>query len=136
MATGSPWKFPPESSSPGVREHHRVVGGRVDLDGDGAGRELQRVAHRAVHLGHAAQGVGVLHLAAVAVRLADGAAGEELAQVARGGRLPGMRAGGVDARVEGHVRALERIEGERARDVGGAREAPGLGQRQPRRPRS
>jgi hypothetical protein len=115
-----------------VREDHRVVRGRVDLDGEGTGGEFQRVAHGPVHLGHAAQGVGVLDLAAIAVRLADGAAGQELAQVARGGRLSGVRAGGVDARIERHVGALEGIEGERARDVRGARQAPGFGQGQPR----
>ena len=73
------------------------------------------VARGAVDLRDAAQAVGVLHLAAVAVRLADGAAREQRAQVAGRGRLAGMRPRGVDARVEGHVGALERVEGQGAR---------------------
>ena len=41
-----------------------------------------------------------------------------------------MRAGGVDARVERDVGALEGVEGERADDVGRADEAAGLGHRE------
>ena len=69
-------------------------------------------------LRHAAQAVGVLHLVAVAVRLADLAVREQAPQVPGGGRLAGVRPGGLDARVERDVGALERLEGQGADDVG------------------
>ena len=54
-----------------VDEHERVVGRRVQLDGDRRLRVREEVAARAVHLRGAAQRVGVLHLVAPAVRLDD-----------------------------------------------------------------
>ena len=76
-----------------LREDHRVVGGRVHLDLVDAGHVAERVPGGAVHLRHAAQAVGVLDAAAVAVRLAHGAAGEQGLEVSRGGGLPGVRRG-------------------------------------------
>ena len=111
-----------------VREDHRVVRGRVHLHPHGRAHVGEGVPRRAVDLGHAAQAVGVLHLAAVAVRLADGAPREELAQVARGGGLPGVGAGGVDARVEGDVRAPEGVEAHGRQHVRGAGQPLGLGE--------
>ena len=58
----------------GVREHERVVGDGVDLDGDDFAQPAQRVAAGAVHLRDAAQRVGVLHLVAVEVAEHDRAA--------------------------------------------------------------
>ena len=82
MATDCPWKLPPLSRSP-VVEHERIVGGRIELAPDHARREVDRVEHGAVHLRHAAQRVRVLHArVVVAVRLADLAVGEQLAQTA------------------------------------------------------
>ena len=80
----------------------------------------ERVAHGAVHLRHAAQAVGVLHAPAVAVRLAQRAAGEQARRLRADGGLAGVRARRVDARVEGDVRALQRVERERADHVGAA----------------
>ena len=65
-----------------------------------------------------------------------GLPGQQLAQVAGGGDLARVRPRRVDARVEGHVGALERVEGEGADHVGGAREAQDLGQGEAARPRS
>ena len=60
-ASGSPWKLPPEITSP-VREDERVVGGGIHLDVQHALQLVERVPHRAMDLGHAAQRVGVLDL--------------------------------------------------------------------------
>ena len=60
-----------------LREDHGVVGGGVHLDLVDAGHVAERVPRGAVHLRHAAQAVGVLDAAAVAVRLAHGAAREQ-----------------------------------------------------------
>jgi len=51
----------------GVREHQGVVGSAVDFDFERSEHVLERVPHRAMYLGHAAQAVGVLE-ARVALR--------------------------------------------------------------------
>ena len=94
-ASGWPWKLPPlMMSAPAVvaQEDARVVGDGVELALEHRAHPRQRVARRAVHLRHAAQGVRVLHLAAVAVALHDLALGEQRAQVAAR-RRPGPGAG-------------------------------------------
>ena len=97
-----------------VGEHHRVVGRRVGLDRDGPAGERDRVARRAVHLRRAAQRVGVLHLAAVLVRLVDAAAGERARGCWRPSACwPACGRGVVNARLEGMHRAAERVERER-----------------------
>ena len=78
----------------------------------------KRVAHRAVYLRNAAHGVGVLHLLALAVRLADQAALQHAAQVLRHQQLSRVRTGLVNALVEGDVGAPQRVYGERANHVG------------------
>src|SRR5215207_11163360 len=56
----------------GVGEYERVIGGGVQLAADDAGAEIDRVEHRAVHLGHAAERVLILDpWIALAMRLAD-----------------------------------------------------------------
>ena len=77
------------------------------------------VAHRAMHLRHAAQRVGILHLLALEVRLANDAAFQHAAQVLRHQQLPGMRARLMNALVEGDVGALQRVQRESAQHVGG-----------------
>ena len=64
-----------------LHEHQRIVHRRVDFDLHHLAAVGQRVAHRAVDLRHAAQGVGILHAVAVAMRLAQLAAFEHLAQI-------------------------------------------------------
>ena len=61
-ATGCPWKLPPVSISPVLREDERVVGHRVDLDGD-APRATYPSASRAAPCtcGMQRRRVGVLH---------------------------------------------------------------------------
>ena len=74
-ATGCPWKFPPEITSP----LSNTSGLSVEAFSSTADRLLgkaDRVAHRPEHLGCAAQAVGVLHSRIVlAVRLPDLAVG-------------------------------------------------------------
>src|ERR1019366_5392863 len=98
-ASGAPWKLPPESTAAG-------------FNFDGVGGEAECAAHRAVHLRHAAQAVGVLHAGG------GGAAGggdiarfQERAQAGGNDALSGMRARGVDALVEGDGRAEQGFEG-------------------------
>ena len=76
------------------------------------------VAHRAMYLRHAAQGVGILHLLTVEMRLANHAAFQHAAKVLRHQQLSGMRPGFMNALVKGDVGAFQRVQGERADDVG------------------
>ena len=88
---GLAWKLPPEMTSAlgrpssrsyvDLQKHQRVVHRRVDFDLQHLAAVGQRVAHRAMHLRHAAQGVGILHAVAVAMRFAHRAAFEHLAQI-------------------------------------------------------
>jgi len=91
---------------PPSREDHRVVGRGVHFDREDGGRVRGRVADGAVDLRSAAEGVGVLHLVAAPVALADPGAQEKRSQVRRRGRLSRMRARRVDPRVKGGVRPL------------------------------
>ena len=76
-ATGCPWKLPPEIISSRLGEDERIVGRRRGLALEHAARVRERVAAGAVHLRHAAQRIGVLHFAAVLVRLDDARVGEQ-----------------------------------------------------------
>ena len=58
-----------------------IVHSRVHLDFEDMAAVRQGVAYRAVYLGDAAQGIGILHLAAITMRLADGTVLEHAAQV-------------------------------------------------------
>ena len=77
------------------------------------------VAHRAVHLRHAAQRIGILHPRAVTMRLANAAAFEHLAQVLGGFYLPGVWTSFVNTVVEGHIGATQGVEGHGSNHVGG-----------------
>ena len=79
----------------------------------------QRIAHRAVHLRDAAQRVRVLHPAAVAMRFANLAAFEHLAQIRRSLHLSAVRTRFVNAFIEGRVGAFQRVAAETAQHVGG-----------------
>ncbi len=106
-----------------VGEDQRVVGGRVHLDGQDAPGVLQAVAHRPVHLGHAAERVRVLDLGAVGVALDDLRVAEQRAQVLGDGHLARVRPRGVDRGEEGPVAPEQPLEGHRPGQV------RGLGQR-------
>ena len=123
-------EIPARDDVAGLGEHHRVVGGAVGLDRRCLADEAQRVARRALHLRSAAQRVGVLHLAAELVRLVDAAAAQQPLDV-RGRRLlAGEGARVVDARLERMDRAAQRVDRQRRRDVGGARELLGRRERE------
>ncbi|HEX6851539.1 MAG TPA: hypothetical protein VF139_09030 [Candidatus Polarisedimenticolaceae bacterium] len=113
-----PVEVPPGNEIAVLREDHRVVRRCVDLDGEDAAHVRQGVPDRPVHLGHAAQRIGVLDLAAVGVRTLDRAPLEQAAQVRRGAPLAGVGPRVVQPRVERPVGSLEGLEGHRARDVG------------------
>ncbi len=130
IAIGAPWKLPPETMSP---LSANTIGLSVALlisTSSGLAHEPQRLADGAVHLRRAAQRIGVLHLAAVLVRLVDAAVAHQRFDV--GGREPlaDERPGRVDARLERVDRSAQRVDRERRRDVGGARDLIGGGQRQ------
>ncbi len=105
-----------------VDEHERVVGRRVELGRDRVLDVVEQVARRAVHLRRAAQRVRVLHLVAPAVRLDDRRAVEQAQHVARRRALTAQRPQLVHLRDERVARALQRLERERARAVGGLRQ--------------
>ena len=72
-----------------------------------------------VNLGHAAQAVGVLHAGVVGeVRVADFAVIKNLGEMGCGGDLTCMRAGLMDAGIEGDWRALESFERHSSGEVG------------------
>ena len=102
-----------------LREHERVVGGGVRLDRQRPAHEGQGIAGGAVHLRHAAQRVGILHLGAVLVlvRGIDLAAGEERAQVGRHARLPLVPTDPLNGCEERLVRPHQPLDGHRRRDV-------------------
>ena len=74
-------------------EDQGIVDRRVHLDFEDGAAMGESVAHGAVDLRNAAQGVGVLHLAAVAMGLADFAALQHPEEVAGDEELTGMGAG-------------------------------------------
>jgi len=92
-------------------EDERVVGRRVDLARQHGPGVIEGVLHRAVHLGDAAQRIGVLHLVAVQVGEADFAAGHEGGDLRGGPHLARVRPDGLDARVERRVGADEGVGG-------------------------
>ena len=107
------------------REDERVVGGGVHLDRQHALQLVERVAHRAVHLRHAAQRVGVLDLvAALGVRGADLRIGQQRAQVGRHRDLARMRPCLDQRRVEGGGRAEHGLQAHGADDVRRDRQPP------------
>jgi hypothetical protein len=89
----------------------------------------EEVAHRAHHLRLAAQRIGVLHLRiAEAVAVADLAAGDQRQQGGGDLDLAGLAAQRLDARVERRVRALQRVDRERARNQRGIEHARDVGE--------
>lgn len=109
-----------------VVEDEGVIGGGVEFDVDDAADFGQSIGGGAVDLGGAAEGVGVLDVAAGLVGGADLGAIEPLAEAGRGGDLAGVGAGAVDAFVEGGGRATEGVEGEGAGGVRGFEEVLGI----------
>ena len=106
-----------------VGEDQWIVGARVEFDRQHAAQVVDRVVAGAMHLGGAAQRIGVLHPVAEHVRLGDPAAfgqGEDA-----GGRrdLAGMRPHAVDAGIEGGARATQGLHAERRHHVGGQEES-------------
>ena len=85
---------------------------------------VEQVARRAVHLRRAAKRVRVLHLVAPAMRLDDRRAVEQAQDVRRRRRLPSSGRSAWICGDEARPRALQRLERQRAREVGGAREPP------------
>ena len=108
-----------------VDEHERVVGGRVQLHRDRRLGVRQEVARCAVHLGRATERVRVLNLVAPAMGLDDRRALEELENVCGRRCLPGQRSRCMDLREEARPRALQRLDCQGARNVGGLRQTPG-----------
>ena len=96
------------------REDEWVVRGRVDLDLEHAAEVVDRVAYRAVDLGHTAERVRVLDLVRRAVMRADELRiAQEVAQLRRHGGLAGMGTGGLVRGGERDVRAERRLDAHR-----------------------
>jgi hypothetical protein len=91
----------------------------------------ERVAHRAVYLRHAAQGIGILHARIVLqMRSANLALAQKLSEGDGHLLLPAMRACGVKALVEGGGRPAQGFQRHRARDICGADEPRGAQERE------
>ncbi len=106
-----------------------IVRDRVKLALDDAADVIDRVAAGAVDLGGASQGVGVLH-ALLSLPGREGRALEEPSERGRRVDLPRLSAKLVDARVEGVGDALEGLEAEGGRHLGGVDEGEGVGGRE------
>ena len=126
-ATGAPWKLPPDTISPSSAKTIGLSVAALASISTTPARVGDGVARRAVHLRRAAHRVGVLHPAAVGVRVVERAAVDQPAQVGGATPLAAMRPGGVDARVERGNRAAQRVDGQRGDDVGGAGQPVGGG---------
>ncbi len=116
---------------PGVGDkYQRIIDRGIRLDLKHLEAVRQRVAHRTVHLRDAAQGIGVLHPAAFAMRFANLAAFEHAPQIRRRLHLTTVRPSLVNALVESGVRALERVATQAAQQVGRIHQRFGREQRQ------
>src|SRR6185437_9902441 len=97
-------------------EHQGIVGHCVRLANEGLASGLDDVEARSHDLRLATQGVGVLHALAVDMRGTDAAAGEQALQRAGDAALSELAPEDMNAIVEGHIAALERIHGQGAGD--------------------
>ena len=114
----------------GVGKDERVVGHRLDLDGDHLAQPAVGVAAGAVHLRDAADRVGVLHLVAVEVAEHDLAALGGVAHVARRVQLAGDRAQLLDTVRERADRAAQTLDAHGADQVGRVEQRLAVGDRQ------
>ena len=91
----------------------------------------ERVAHRPVHLRHAAQRIGVLHARIVFhMRLSNLTVAQQLTEVRRHFVLAAMRPRGMNPLVEGGRCSFQSFKRHRTGHVGNARDSFGAMQRQ------
>src|SRR5262245_3538053 len=93
-----------------IFENKRIVGDAVDLSFDDTRRIIERVAARAMYLRHAAQAVGILHFAAVAMRFEDFALLEQRPDIGSSTTMTGVLADLMNSRIERLDAALQRFE--------------------------
>jgi hypothetical protein len=117
-ASGWPWKLPPEMMSPSSKTSGLSVT-EFSSHLDDSYTVIERVATGAVHLRNAAQAIGILHLAAVAMRLEDFAQPSSLRICAATLIWPGCGRDRMDAWIEWPGRALQGFQAHGAEDVGG-----------------
>ena len=110
-------EVPPGEHGLVVGEDERIVGAGVELHLEHATKVVDRIVAGTVHLGGAAQGVGVLHAVAEDVRFGDLAALRQGKDSGGRGDLARMRPRRVDAWIEGGARTAERLDAERRHDV-------------------
>ena len=118
----------------GVGEHQRIVGDGIRFGEQDAGHVPPLVEAGPHDLRLASQAVRILHAAAVKVRRADRASGEQVPVDSRGVDLSTMPAHRMNARVERRVAAQACVDRHRARDERGGHgtlcgEQPGERQR-------
>ena len=82
-----------------------------------------QVQARAHHLRLAAEGIGILHARAIEMRGANGAARDQVAILARDRNLARLSANLLNARIEGRVAALQRIDRHGAGDHRGGEQS-------------
>src|SRR5690242_10492011 len=92
-----------------IREDQRIVRDTIDLDLERGPHMVEGIAHRAVHLWHAAQTVGILHPRTADVGGANRAAGHQSREVRGDGVLAAIGPQFLYAWLECDRRALERL---------------------------
>ena len=107
-----------------IDEDERVIGNGVQFDLKNPTRVSNGIAHCAVNLRDATQGIGVLHVARI-VMAGEVAANKELAQVFGAIELARVGPQLVDAVIEGQSRAVQGFQTEYAGDIGHATEQAG-----------
>ena len=108
-----------------VEEDERVVGDRVQFDLHRPAGVGDRIVHGPVHLGYAAQRVGILDVARV-VGADEGTALQQAAQIGGAVHLARVRSYGVQSLVEGHRGAVQRLQAQCPGGVPGAHQVLGL----------
>src|SRR5207237_7074769 len=93
-----------------IHEYQRIVDGGIGLSFECIAAGGQSVAHCSVHLGHAAEGICVLHAPTFAMRFANLAALEHGAQVCSGLELTGMRTHAMNAFIKSDIGPAEGVE--------------------------
>ena len=91
-------------------EHEWIVGRRIQLDLYRAFDVVEQIARGTVHLGRAAQRVGVLHLVAPPVCLVDRRSLEQAKDVRGRVALSTQWSQAVDLRDEARARSLQRLQ--------------------------
>src|ERR1700678_2145594 len=105
-----------------IVEDQRVVGGAIQFDFEDSASVCQRVPYRAVDLRDAAQTVGILNAAAIAVGSGNLAPVQEIGEVARAQYLSRMWTSCMQARIARRRGSAKRLYAQSCRRLRGVEE--------------